>query len=102
MNKDDTKICENARSSKKRGRAGKAWSPEEDEQVRNLVQEYGKKSWAEFAKFMPKFDGGEIAKRWHRHLDVNINQVSWTSFEVNKAIRLLYTIHSKHKCPILT
>jgi hypothetical protein len=56
--------------SKKRGRQGKTpaakivWTPEEDEELRRLVDIYGDQSWHRLCKFMPNKTEIRCFKRW--------------------------------------
>ena len=90
MNTDDRKICENSRSSKKRKDFHDNFTVEDDDLLRQLIQQHGEGHWSLIAGFMPKFSRTQIQKRWIHHLAVNIKKGPWTLDEVNKAtIRLI-------------
>ena len=55
---------------KKRSRAGRTpaakivWTPEEDQQLRNLVESHGDQSWHRLCKLMPNKTEIRCFKRW--------------------------------------
>eukprot|EP00960_Hanusia_phi_P041562 755055-Hanusia_phi.AAC.1 len=57
------------------------WTPEEDEEVRKLVDKHGDKSWVLVASFLPNRTGKQIRERWHNQLDPNIMKGPWTEEE---------------------
>ena len=52
----------------------KPWTLEEDERIRELVQEYGAKNWTRIAKHIPERQGKQCRERWYNHLDPNIKK----------------------------
>eukprot|EP00981_Chlorochromonas_danica_P001239 scaffold268_cov210-Ochromonas_danica.AAC.34 len=64
----------------------RAWTEAEDEAIRQMVTEYGTKSWAAIADRlaqagMPGRSGKQCRERWHNHLDPCINKNGWTEEE---------------------
>mmetsp|Transcript_43178 Transcript_43178/g.104157 ORF Transcript_43178/g.104157 Transcript_43178/m.104157 type:complete len:588 (+) Transcript_43178:373-2136(+) len=57
------------------------WTPEEDEEVRKLVEKHGDKSWVLVASYLPNRTGKQIRERWHNQLDPNIMKGPWTNDE---------------------
>ncbi len=60
------------------------WSPEEDEQLIALVNEFGVGRWAEIARQCDGRTDQQCMGRWRRHLDPNICRVSATTHNANQ------------------
>ena len=61
----------------------KPWKHEEDEKLKELVNEFGIKKWAHIAnvlneEFGTSRKGKNCRERWNNHLDPNINKGEWT------------------------
>ena len=57
------------------------WTKEEDDQVAQLVDEFGVKSWSALAAHLPGRSGKQIRERWHNQLDPAVNKEKWTPAE---------------------
>eukprot|EP00359_Climacostomum_virens_P005967 CAMPEP_0204905952 /NCGR_PEP_ID=MMETSP1397-20131031/5714_1 /ASSEMBLY_ACC=CAM_ASM_000891 /TAXON_ID=49980 /ORGANISM="Climacostomum Climacostomum virens, Strain Stock W-24" /LENGTH=249 /DNA_ID=CAMNT_0052074905 /DNA_START=9 /DNA_END=754 /DNA_ORIENTATION=+ len=63
------------------------WTTEEDEAIRELVQEHGTKHWTDIAQLMEERflikgrTGKQCRERWHNHLDPGVSKDPWTSQE---------------------
>lgn len=57
------------------------WSREEDEQVLELVERFGVKSWSALAVHLPGRTGKQIRERWHNQLDPSVKKDRWTPEE---------------------
>ena len=57
------------------------WTPEEDKQLRQWVQEYGAKDWRLIAEKLPGRDEFQCRKRWHDHLNPDIIHGPWSENE---------------------
>ncbi|CAK76874.1 unnamed protein product (macronuclear) [Paramecium tetraurelia] len=64
------------------------WSPQEDEQLKELVQKYGKK-WSKICTVMNWRTGKQVRERYLNQLQGTINQDKWTE-EEDKLILKLY------------
>ncbi|CAD8181178.1 unnamed protein product [Paramecium octaurelia] len=64
------------------------WSPEEDEQLKELVQKFGKK-WSKICTVMNWRTGKQVRERYLNQLQGTINQDKWTE-EEDKLILKLY------------
>ncbi|CAD8167056.1 unnamed protein product [Paramecium octaurelia] len=64
------------------------WSPQEDEQLKELVQKYGKK-WSKICTVMNWRTGKQVRERYLNQLQGTINQEKWTE-EEDKLILKLY------------
>ncbi|CAD8068505.1 unnamed protein product [Paramecium primaurelia] len=64
------------------------WSPEEDEQLKELVQKFGKK-WSKICTVMNWRTGKQVRERYLNQLQGTINQEKWTE-EEDKLILKLY------------
>ncbi len=54
------------------------WNPEEDEQLRSLVDQYGIKSWAQIATNLTNRNGKQCRERWLNHLRPQLNKGEWS------------------------
>ena len=57
------------------------WTPEEDKQLLQLVQEHGAKDWRRIAEDVPGRDRAQCRERWHNHLNPDINHGPWSEDE---------------------
>ena len=57
------------------------WTPEEDKQLLQLVQEHGAKDWRRIAENVPGKDSNQCWHRWHHHLNPDINHGPWSEDE---------------------
>jgi len=57
------------------------WTPEEDQKVRDLVAEYGVKSWSFIAKQLTGRLGKQCRERWYNHLSPTIVKKPWDEAE---------------------
>ena len=54
------------------------WGPEEDEHLRQLVDQYGIKSWAAIATNLTNRNGKQCRERWRNHLRPQLNKGDWS------------------------
>ena len=54
---------------------------QEDEQVCQLVKQYGMKSWSFIARLLTGRLGKQCRERWYNHLNPDINKEPWTAEE---------------------
>ena len=57
------------------------WSPDEDDHLRQLVDQYGIKSWAQIATNLRNRNGKQCRERWRNHLRPELNKGDWTEQE---------------------
>jgi hypothetical protein len=57
------------------------WSPEEDQLLARLVQEFGAKKWSVIAEHVPGRIGKQCRERWLNHLDTSVKKTPWTEAE---------------------
>ena len=57
------------------------WSPEEDTQLKELVERHGIKSWAIIATQLEQRNGKQCRERWRHHLRDGLNKGEWTNEE---------------------
>ncbi|KAL6637242.1 hypothetical protein ACP70R_024814 [Stipagrostis hirtigluma subsp. patula] len=56
-----------------------AWTPEEDEVLKEMVGRHGDRKWAFIAQYLPGRIGKQLRERWTNHLRPNITKNSiWT------------------------
>jgi hypothetical protein len=58
-----------------------AWSDEEDQRLRDLVEKYGPKRWSVIAEHLPGRIGKQCRERWYNHLDPSVKKEWWTPEE---------------------
>lgn len=64
-----------------------AWSPEEDEQLRTLVEEHGPKKWSLIASLLKTKSSKQCRRRWKNHLDMDSKATTWTPAEDNLLVK---------------
>ena len=57
------------------------WTPEEDKQLLQLVQEHGAKDWRRIAEDVPGRDRAQCRNRWHDKVNPDINHGPWSEDE---------------------
>ncbi|XP_029970875.1 transcriptional activator Myb-like [Salarias fasciatus] len=57
------------------------WTEEEDQKVKDLVQQYGLKRWSFISKFVRTRNGKQCRERWCNHLNPAVNKGIWTQEE---------------------
>ncbi|KAM3134967.1 hypothetical protein pb186bvf_012967 [Paramecium bursaria] len=68
-------------------RTRQLWTPEEDQQLQDLVQQYGKK-WSKICTIMNWRSGKQVRERYLNQLQGSINQSKWTDEEDKLIIKL--------------
>lgn len=58
-----------------------AWSDEEDQKLRELVEQYGPKKWSLISQELPGRIGKQCRERWYNHLDPSVKKEWWTHEE---------------------
>merc|ERR1719197_2359126 len=59
----------------------RAWMPEEDTRLLELVEEYGPRRWSMIASHLENRVGKQCRERWHNHLCPSVNKEDWTEEE---------------------
>jgi len=63
-----------------------AWSKEEDDKLRQLVDQHGPKKWKLIASFLPGRTGTRCSERWSGHANPDIQRGGWTPEEESTLI----------------
>ncbi|GJJ69605.1 transcription factor MYB, plant [Entomortierella parvispora] len=71
------------------------WTPEEDRQLRNLVNELGAEKWVLIASRLGSRTGKQCRERWHNHLDPTIDKSPFTPKEDELIFKLFAQLGSK-------
>ncbi|KAI9239687.1 MAG: Homeodomain-like protein [Podila humilis] len=71
------------------------WTPEEDRQLRNLVQELGAEKWVLIASRLGSRTGKQCRERYVNHLDPRINKSPFTHEEDLRILELYNQLGSK-------
>ncbi|KAL9657127.1 hypothetical protein ABK040_002752 [Willaertia magna] len=69
-----------------------AWTEEEDNILRSLVEKHGAKKWSQIALELPGRIGKQCRERWYNHLDPSVKKDWWTPEED----RTIIEYHEKH------
>lgn len=72
-----------------------SWTREEDEKIRQWVQEKGPTQWSSLAELLPGRIPKQCRERWCNRLDPNINRSGWTHEEDQILIHQIKTIGTK-------
>nr|XP_020473974.1 uncharacterized protein LOC109970622 isoform X2 [Monopterus albus] len=65
------------------------WTQEEDENLRILINNFGKKDWKTIASFLPGRTEFHCRHRWKKHLDPGLVKGYWSKEEDEKIIELV-------------
>ncbi|KAF9898793.1 DNA binding transcription coactivator transcription factor [Lobosporangium transversale] len=71
------------------------WTPEEDRQLRALVNELGAEKWVLIASRLGSRTGKQCRERWHNHLDPTIDKSPFTPKEDELIFKLFAQLGSK-------
>ncbi|KAF8981812.1 DNA binding transcription coactivator transcription factor [Entomortierella lignicola] len=71
------------------------WTPEEDRQLRVLVNELGAEKWVLIASRLGSRTGKQCRERWHNHLDPTIDKSPFTPKEDELIFKLFAQLGSK-------
>ncbi|KAF9978916.1 hypothetical protein BGZ73_008421 [Actinomortierella ambigua] len=71
------------------------WTPEEDRQLRSLVNELGAEKWVLIASRLGSRTGKQCRERWHNHLDPTIDKSPFTPMEDELIFKLFDQLGSK-------
>ncbi|KAG0267097.1 Transcription factor myb3r-5 [Mortierella polycephala] len=71
------------------------WTPEEDRQLRTLVNELGAEKWVLIASRLGSRTGKQCRERWHNHLDPRIDKSPFTAQEDELIFKLFAQFGSK-------
>lgn len=103
---DETSDCDNGKrvrmssssnssEGSKRTRVRGQWTPEEDELLASLVQEFGLKKWALIADRVPGRIGKQCRERWLNHLRKDVKKTPWTNEEDETLVQAQHMIGNK-------
>ena len=67
------------------------WSLTEDDQLIELVKQYGGKHWARIAGMLPGRTGKQCRERWCNNLDPSLKKGAWT----NEEDQIILRMHAK-------
>ncbi|XP_072222400.1 v-myb avian myeloblastosis viral oncogene homolog-like 2a isoform X2 [Leuresthes tenuis] len=79
------------------------WTQEEDENLKILISNFGKKDWSTIASFLPGRTEIQCMLRWKKHLDPDLIKGFWSKEEDDKIVELVgkygtrnWTLIAKH------
>ncbi|XP_034392171.1 v-myb avian myeloblastosis viral oncogene homolog-like 2a isoform X2 [Cyclopterus lumpus] len=72
------------------------WTQEEDENLKILISNFGKKDWKNIASFLPGRTDFQCMHRWIKHLDPDLVKGFWSREEDEKIAELVGKYGTKH------
>ncbi|XP_056240859.1 v-myb avian myeloblastosis viral oncogene homolog-like 2a isoform X5 [Seriola aureovittata] len=72
------------------------WTQEEDENLKILISNFGKKDWKNIASFLPGRTEFQCMIRWKKHLDPDLVKGFWSKEEDEKIIELVGKYGTRH------
>ncbi|KAL7398214.1 hypothetical protein ABVT39_006192 [Epinephelus coioides] len=72
------------------------WTQEEDENLKILINNFGKKDWKTISSFFPGRTEFHCMHRWKKHLDPDLVKGFWSKEEDEKIIELVGRYGTKH------
>ncbi|KAM7412264.1 hypothetical protein PAMA_021964 [Pampus argenteus] len=72
------------------------WTEEEDENLKILISNFGKKDWKTIASFLPGRTEFQCMHRWKSYLDPDLIKGFWTKKEDEKIIELVGKFGTRH------
>lgn len=74
---------------------GTVWTPEEDQELRRLVEELGEKKWAQISSLIKTKTSKQCRRRWLNHLNMESKKCGWSREEDVKLVELHRTHGNK-------
>ena len=72
------------------------WNPDEDEQLRHLVEVHGVKNWALIATQLNMRNGKQCRERWRNHLRPELNKGDWDMHDESaEPVRRLFPMQGR-------
>ena len=81
MNLPNASFIKQIPKKKKKPLKKRAWTLEEDKQLKKLVNEHGAHKWSFISNLMTNRVGKQCRERWHNHLNPNIRKDNWEERE---------------------
>lgn len=72
------------------------WTQEEDENLKILISNFGKKDWKTIASFLPGRTEFQCMRRWKKQLDPDLIKGYWSKEEDEKILQLVNKYGTKH------
>ncbi|XP_044208440.1 v-myb avian myeloblastosis viral oncogene homolog-like 2a isoform X1 [Thunnus albacares] len=96
----DSNLCidtDSDSTDKKDGTKGQVkWTQEEDENLKILINNFGKKDWKTIASFLPGRTEIQCMQRWKKHLDPELVKGFWSKEEDEKITELVGKFGTRH------
>ncbi|XP_068997170.1 LOW QUALITY PROTEIN: v-myb avian myeloblastosis viral oncogene homolog-like 2a [Embiotoca jacksoni] len=72
------------------------WTKEEDENLKILIRNFGKKDWKTISSFLPGRTDLQCMHRWKKYLDPDLIKGCWSKEEDEKILELVKRYGTKH------
>lgn len=72
------------------------WTQEEDENLKILISNFGRKDWKTIASFLPGRTDLQCMHRWKKHLDPDLVKGFWAREEDEKIVELVAKYGTRH------
>ncbi|CAK6976363.1 v-myb avian myeloblastosis viral oncogene homolog-like 2a [Scomber scombrus] len=83
-------------ADKKDGNCHMKWTQEEDENLKILINNFGRKDWKTISSFLPGRTEVQCMQRWKKYLHPDIVKGSWSKEEDDKIIELVGKFGTRH------
>ncbi|XP_028266871.1 v-myb avian myeloblastosis viral oncogene homolog-like 2a isoform X2 [Parambassis ranga] len=95
MEDGDTKLCNDSDPADK-NECKMKWTQEEDENLKILITNFGRKDWKTIASFLPGRTEVQCMQRWRTHLNPDLVKGYWSREEDEKIMELVEKYGTKH------
>ncbi|XP_067382142.1 v-myb avian myeloblastosis viral oncogene homolog-like 2a isoform X4 [Channa argus] len=93
----DSNLCNDTDSDTAHNKGGKVkWTQEEDDNLKILIRNFGKKDWKTIASFLPGRTEFQCMRRWKKCLDPDLIKGYWSKEEDEKILELVNKYGTKH------
>uniref|UniRef100_A0A3P8T1I5 MYB proto-oncogene like 2 n=1 Tax=Amphiprion percula TaxID=161767 RepID=A0A3P8T1I5_AMPPE len=97
MEEGNSNLCNDTDSDTAEKKDGIAkWTQEEDENLKILINNFGKKDWKMIASFLPGRTDHQCVHRWKKYLDPDIIKGYWSKEEDEMIVKLVGRYGTKH------
>lgn len=97
MEESKNNLCNDTDSDTAEKKAGMPrWTQEEDENLKILISNFGKKNWKMIASFLPGRTEYQCVQRWKKFLDPDILRGCWSKEEDELIVNLVERFGTKH------
>jgi hypothetical protein len=71
-------------------RTRRPFAPEEDDQLKALVERYGTNNWKLISHYMNRRDARTCRERFNNYLNPNVSNLPWSTFDDDRLLQLMH------------